>query len=156
MALASTALLAPHFSAAELGADLPDIPAAALSNLYVTAQWLEKVRALFGAPVIIDSGWRSWAHNTETGGSPTSDHPNGLAADFKVQGFTAYEVYQRLQAAQAAGTLPAFDQLIWYALDDHIHVGLGAQMRHEILFKTAEGSYIALIGAAVTRLRGYV
>lgn len=152
MALAGATMLAPHFSAHELGADTPGIPDAAVHNLANVAAWLERIRAILGVPVLVTSGYRSPAHNTEIGGSPTSDHPNGLAADFKGQGLSGYAVYARLKGAD----LPPFDQVIFYAADNHVHVGLGPRMRGERLVKTTEGSYLALAEDTAAKIRGYL
>lgn len=157
MALAATALLAPHFTAGELGVANVEVPADTLRNVRTVAGWLEVVRhVLEDRVVVVVSGYRDPAHNLEVGGSPTSDHPNGLAADWKVVGLSPFAVYQALQKSQEARQLPPFDQLIFYAVDNHIHVGLGPKLRGEILLKTAEGSYVQLAGAYVTKIRGYL
>src|SRR5260370_15822253 len=156
MALASAMLLAPHFTAAELGADISAIPTVPLLNLYTTGAWLEQARSVLGVPLRVTSGYRTPAHNAEIGGSATSDHPNGLAADFVPEGMTPYEAYRRLKGAISAGTLPPFDQLIFYAGDDHIHVGLGPRLRGAVLVGLTEGGYAALTDQLVSRLRGFV
>ena len=156
MALASNARLAPNFTAHELGADKPEATDQVVENLRRVAAWLQVVRDRFARPVYITSGFRSPVENEQVGGASTSDHPQGLAADFEVQGLTPYQIYRQLAAEQQAGILPAFDQIIFYAIDNHIHVGLGAQMRNEVLFKTAEGSYVQLAGAYLAKLRGFV
>lgn len=157
MALAATVLLAPHFTAKELGVSGVEIPADTLSNVRKVASWLEQVRHILGdKAVTITSGYRDPQRNLEIGGAPGSDHPNGLAADFKVQGLSPFAVYQALRAAQEARALPAFDQIIFYAADNHVHVGLGPKMRGELLLKTAEGSYVQLAGAYLTKIRGYL
>ena len=46
--------------------------------------WLEFVRTVLDAPIIITSGSRCQTHNNSVGGSKTSPHLNGLAADIKV------------------------------------------------------------------------
>lgn len=157
MPLLASDLLAPHFTAHELAADDPAIPDVALSNLQrVTAPGLELLRGIIGTPLDMDSGWRSWERNTAIGGDPASDHPNGLAADFKAEGLTPYQVYTRLKAAEANGQLPPFDQLIFYALDNHVHIGYGAGMRREWLLKGTEGSYTNLASSVVSQIRGFV
>jgi zinc D-Ala-D-Ala carboxypeptidase len=158
--LASTERLTLHFTAYELGADRPDIPAEAQANLYSVARWLEAARAVLGVALVVNHpgathrGWRSRLDNVEAGGTSTSDHPNGLAADFTAEGLSPYTVYTRLRDAGAA--LPPFDELIYYALDDHVHVGLGPRMRGAVLFKTTEGGYVQLTSAWVAKLRGFV
>lgn len=156
MPLAATAKLAPNFTAAELGADNPAADALVVSNLRRVAEWLQGVRGVLGVPLRVTRGYSTPEHNVEVGGSPTSDHPNGLAADFVAVGMSPFGVYQALTKAQEARQLPAFDQLIYYAVDNHVHVGLGPRMRGEVLLKTAEGSYVQLAGAYVTKIRGYL
>lgn len=157
MPVSSSTMLAPHFAASELGADDPDIPDAALSNLErITAPGLEHLRGILGVPMDITSGWRSVAHNAAIGGDPNSDHPTGLAADFEAEGLTPYQVYTRLRAADANGQLGSFDQLIFYALDNHVHVGYGAGMRRQWLLKGTEGSYATLASSVVSQIRGFV
>lgn len=53
---------------------------------------LEPVRAHFKAPVKITSGYRSPTLNRAVGGSSSSDHCFGRAADFTVVGFSNYAV----------------------------------------------------------------
>jgi hypothetical protein len=65
-------------------------------------------------------------------------------------------MYQKLNTALRAGQLPAVDQIVYYAADDHVHVGLGSRMRGQVLLKTTEGSYVQLAGRAVTQIRGYL
>lgn len=54
---------------------------------------LENIRAHFGAPVVINSGYRCYNHNTNVGGARNSRHLHGDAADITVSGVDAYEVY---------------------------------------------------------------
>lgn len=156
MPLASSAKLAPNFTAHELGADKPDATDQIVANLRRTAAWLQAVRDYFRRPVVVTSGFRPPLENELVGGSPTGDHPNGLAGDFEVVGLTPYTVYRQLLAARKVGKLPAFDQIIFYMADNHVHVGLGAKMRGELLLKTAEGGYVQLAGAYVNKLRGFL
>lgn len=64
-----------------------------LKNLqYVVDNILEKVRKHFGKPVTINSGYRSPALNKAVGGASTSQHCNGEAADFEINGIANKEV----------------------------------------------------------------
>lgn len=156
MALTAATKLAPHFTAGELGVTGPTVPADTVSNATRVAAWLEQTRAILGVPLRVTRGYSTPEHNVEVGGSPTSDHPNGLAADFVAVGMTPFEVYQRLVKAQETRQLAPFDQLIFYAVDSHVHVGLGAKLRGEILLRTTEGTYVQLAGAYLTKIRGYL
>ena len=56
--------------------------------------WLQKIRDHFGKSVNVNSGYRCKTHNAspKVGGSPTSHHVKGMAADIRVQGITPEEV----------------------------------------------------------------
>lgn len=53
---------------------------------------LEVIRAHFDKPVIINSGYRTPAHNQNVGGSSGSKHMLGLAADIRLPGISPEEV----------------------------------------------------------------
>lgn len=89
--------LTPHFSLEEIVAseyaarrgisNNPD--SHTLVNLRVLAQGLERVREIVARPIIITSGYRSAEVNRGVGGSRGSAHVQGLAADIRVQGYSA-------------------------------------------------------------------
>lgn len=58
---------------------------------------LEPLRAAIGRPVTVTSGYRSPLLNVVIGGSPTSDHCHGRAADIKVAGMPARDVCEAIQ-----------------------------------------------------------
>lgn len=90
--------LTPHFLLSEfLHADDPMPPPWILDNLYRLANRLQVIRDLLGKPVIINSGYRSRAHNRQVGGAPNSLHLSGMAADIVVPGMPAGEVQAFLQ-----------------------------------------------------------
>lgn len=106
--------LSPHFTLKEMTrsqtaarAGILNIPSAeqiaALTLLCVKV--LEPVRAHFG-PVHISSGFRGLLLNKRIGGSQSSQHPRGEAADFEVPGVSNFDV-----ALWIANNLE-FDQLI--------------------------------------------
>lgn len=107
-----------------------------IKRLRNTAKGLERVRAVLGKPILISSGYRSPALNKAVGGSATSDHMNGDAADFISPGFGAPIAICR--AIVAAGI--KFDQLIeegtW------VHISFGPRMRGQIL-TMRNGKYTA-------------
>lgn len=49
-----------------------------------SAEWLEKIRAYAGRPIIVSSCFRCAAVNRRVGGSSTSAHCFGLAVDFDI------------------------------------------------------------------------
>jgi len=55
-------------------------------------QVLQKVRDHFGKPVTVTSGYRSPELNKAIGGSTTSDHCKGMAADIEIAGVPNYEL----------------------------------------------------------------
>lgn len=80
---------------------------------------LDPLRAMIGSPIIITSGYRCQRVNELVGGSKTSQHLLGKAADFHVQGYTPQQmdvVYQTIQMYYD------FDQLIFYPSKNIIHV----------------------------------
>ena len=80
---------------------------------------LDPLRAMIARPIIITSGYRSQRVNELVGGSKTSQHLLGKAADFHVQGYTPQQmemVYRTIQMYYD------FDQLIFYPSKNIIHV----------------------------------
>lgn len=67
-----------------------------LENLHTLAAGMERIRASLGKPIFINSGYRSPKLNTAIGGSKSSKHMVGLAADFRVAGMTPREVCMHL------------------------------------------------------------
>jgi hypothetical protein len=129
-----TTWLSAHFSLEEMTAtqqrgldNRP--PDSVLKRLKATVLVLEEVRTLLGdAPVLITSGYRSPAVNRAVGGSPTSAHMRGEAADFICPRFGSPLAICR---AIAASDL-RFDQLIEEA-GAWVHLGLGGRWRREVL-----------------------
>ena len=54
-----------------------------ISNLLELSQMLEKIREVYGKPIIIGSGYRCPKLNKAVGGVPNSQHQYGQAADIK-------------------------------------------------------------------------
>ena len=79
----------------------------AMYNLRRLALFLEDVRRVLNKPIKINSAYRSPAVNTLVGGSKTSQHCVGCAADIRVNGMTPDQV---VRAIIASG-LP-YDQVI--------------------------------------------
>ena len=81
--------LSPHFRVREFrchdGSD-PVVIDSALVEL------LEQLRAHFGKPVTITSGYRTPAHNAKAGGAKFSQHLYGRAADIRVPGVSVEDV----------------------------------------------------------------
>jgi uncharacterized protein YcbK (DUF882 family) len=62
---------------------------------------LQCIREHFGKPVTITSGYRTASHNTKVGGSKSSQHLLGRAADIQVAGVSVEDV-----AAYAESLMP--------------------------------------------------
>lgn len=62
---------------------------------------LQKVRDIYGKPMRINSGYRCAAHNAAVGGSVTSQHLLGIAADIHCP--SAEDKYNLVNAAMAVG-----------------------------------------------------
>lgn len=108
--------LTPHFTLEEMTASetadrhgIDNTPSPEhLANLERLARFLEDVKAaLGGKPVMINSAYRGPAVNEKVGGSKSSQHMIGCAADIRVPGMNPREVCQAI----IASGLP-FDQLI--------------------------------------------
>jgi len=77
---------------------------------------LEPIRALVGGPVVVHSGFRSNALNQAVGGSTTSQHSYGEAADTVYPGRSLTEIYNLIMASN----IP-FGQLI-FEFGEWVHV----------------------------------
>lgn len=100
--------LSPNFSLSELTASqsaarrgLDNTPSQqVLDNLLFLTKNLEDVRSLLGTAILISSGYRSPALNKLIGGSKTSQHAVGLAADFTSPRFgTPAEIVKAIKAS---------------------------------------------------------
>ena len=76
-------------------------------------QLLDPIRAVWGSPIAVNSGYRSPALNKAVGGVSTSQHLRGEAADITA-GTPAdnKRLFDRILALRDEGRI-AFDQLIW-------------------------------------------
>lgn len=125
--------MTPHFSfdeAVRTKTGLANTPSPRLAaNIGVTAAlYMEPIRRLLGAPVIVSSWYRSKEVNRRVGGSETSDHLDGVAVDWTCPTLSNYDAACKIRDSG----LP-FDQLIleygW------VHTGFGHRLRRECLTK---------------------
>lgn len=98
--------VSPHFTLSELTkTEVRQLQAAntrdaieVMPALTELAELLENIRAICGSrPVVVHSGYRSRELNTYIGGSRTSQHCKGEAADFHVVGLDLHEVFERIR-----------------------------------------------------------
>ena len=97
-------------------------------------QLLDPIRASWGAPITVNSGYRSPALNRAVGGVATSQHVKGEAADITV-GSTAdnKRLFDKIVELQKAGRI-AFDQLIDESNYAWVHVSYrSGKNRNQIL-----------------------
>jgi len=141
-------LITPHFTLDEMtvsqlaardGFD-NNPPPEARATLQLLCGALEQVRALFGAPIIISSGFRSERVNRLIGGATNSQHVQGLAADF-----TVIEVSPRETVRRISESAVPFDQLIlefdrWV----HLSVARGTPRRQVLTMRKGSGCLAGL------------
>ncbi len=104
-------------------------------NLEELGRTLERVEKLLG-PIHISSAFRSPKVNSLVGGSPTSAHMDGYAADITCPSFGT-----PLQVCQAViGSDIAFDQVIW-EYESWCHISIDPRMRKMVLTKRTGEPY---------------
>lgn len=137
-------MISEHFTITELtktNSGLANIlTPIATTNLLKLAETLEQIRSLFDNKAItINSAYRSDAVNKAVGGSPTSDHVQGLAADFIIPGLDNKDIMRKIINSSIK-----FDQLIlepaW------VHIGIGSRMRNETLCTIDRRTYHEFTG----------
>src|SRR5262245_17238406 len=130
--------LTPHFSLEEMtysqtaarqginNTPTPEI----VEQLRKTCQMLEIVRSALGdRPIFISSGYRSPAVNAAVGGSSTSQHMTGQAADFTVSGLTPK---QTVDAILKIDPPVPYDQII-YEYAEWVHMSQAPNPRQMAL-----------------------
>ena len=112
-----------------------------MANLnYLVDTLLDPLREAFGAPIVVQSGYRNVTVNKLVDGVPTSFHTKGLAADISALSQDRKE-NARLVRVLMDSELP-FDQLIKYDINAlgprWLHIGLQAdpsKNRYAILIR---------------------
>ena len=101
----------PHFKVREFACNDGSDPVFISQAL---ADILENIRVHFGKPVHINSGYRTVSYNkTVSGSSSTSQHCNGLACDFWVEGVAPVEVYEYCESLlRNHGGLGLYDSFV--------------------------------------------
>jgi putative chitinase len=92
------------------------------------APGLELVRAVCGnRPIAVTSAYRNPQINALVGGTETSAHPMGLAADIRVAGLSSYTTAKLIAEAMLEGL--RIDQLIWESGRNVVHVSFDPKFR---------------------------
>lgn len=101
----------------------------------VTAPGMQIVRDIFGRAVVITSAYRNPVVNKLVGGTPTSDHPQAYAVDFRVAGLSSYQVATRLaEEMKSGGKLHGkVDQLILETSRRIVHISFNPRHRGQLL-----------------------
>jgi putative chitinase len=98
-----------------------------MANLKVLAEGLEQVRSLLDSPIFITSGYRSPTLNRFIGGSQSSAHCLGFAADFKCTNLSPTEIVEKIKASGIK-----YDQLIWEG-GFWTHISFAPELRQQTL-----------------------
>jgi len=80
-------------------------PLDVIENLKELASNLQVIRDTIKAPIRINSGYRSPAHNKRIGGATNSFHVKGIAADIVIDGYTPEEVFATLEILMRSGKI---------------------------------------------------
>jgi uncharacterized protein YcbK (DUF882 family) len=99
--------------------DGTDVPAEYLPNVITLAKNLQVLRDTLKKPVTINSGYRSPDYNKKVGGASKSQHLVAKAADIRVPGLLAIEVYNVIlrlieQGKMHNGGLGLYDTFVHY------------------------------------------
>jgi len=95
-----------------------------MGRMYQLAGFAERIRAIIGQPLIINSGFRCVKLNNAVGGSLTSQHLYAEAIDVRVAGKSASEVFRILASSDLK-----YDQLILEKAGNAqwVHVSIGSK-----------------------------
>lgn len=121
-----------------------------IQNLKTLANGLELVRKVLGYPIFISSGYRCIQLNKAIGGSLTSDHVYGYAADFTCNKFgTPREIVKLIHNSGIK-----YDQLILEGVSTNnlngawVHISFASKMRQQTItakFKNGKVTYEAFV-----------
>ena len=81
------------------------MPNDVLQNISNLAKEVQAIRDALGKSIIINSGYRSPAHNKKVGGVANSEHVQGKAADLNPQGATPKQLYDLILKLIAEGKI---------------------------------------------------
>ena len=84
----------------------------AIANLTNLCGWLEVLRSRAGAPIIINSGYRSPQLNKKIGGAANSNHLTGCAVDIRTSGMEQAICYAAILINYAKESQHDFDELL--------------------------------------------
>lgn len=151
-------MLTPNFSLAEMTRsstarrlNINNVPTGnELKNLTRTAEALEKIREYIDAPISVSSGYRSPRLNTAIGGSKTSAHRYGSAADIDAAGYTSPQLAEKILEMMKKGMINIDQLILEYperGAGAWVHVGFrwNSPMRGQVLTITQRGTRSGLV-----------
>lgn len=128
-------------TAARMGREVVAAPDIVEALTLLCLNVLQPLRDAIGVTIAITSGYRPLWLNSLVGGSVTSQHVHGEAADIKAAGYTPLQLCREILLLQ----LP-FDQLI-LEFDQWTHVSYSARDRRQVLTaRVVEGKTAYLSG----------
>ena len=107
---------------------------AVLQNLTdLAVKILQPIRDFYGKPVKVTSGYRSKALNIAVGGSQTSQHSHGEAADIQIEGISVDKLFEDLKSGKVV-PLDNIGQVIKEKVGgaEWIHIGIMTPRYSEI------------------------
>lgn len=140
----SKTYLTPHFTleemtnsqkAAQHGIDNRPNPEQIQALTLLCIKVLEPVRELTGGPIFVTSGFRSYQVNQLVGGTKSSQHRKGEAADIHSKRMTIQSLFELIVKSD----IP-FDQVI-QEFDEWVHVSFSAtrQRRQALIARRVNG-----------------
>ena len=133
----ATYKLSPHFTygefiasqtASRLGIDNTPNEYQTQNMIALANNVLEPIRAFFGKSVFVSSGYRCPKLNTAIGGSRTSQHMQGEAADIVISGVDITYLYRWIILRSGI----TYDQIIW-EFDSWVHISFKRDGRNRML-----------------------
>lgn len=134
--------LSPHFSlreflvsqtAARMGRELVPPPEVIDNLRRLCVVLLEPIRVLLGRPMVITSGWRPDWLNVAIGGSKTSNHRFGLAADIEVVGMSPRVFALWVEHNAPAQGWPIDQCILEFPPNGWTHLGIAEKPRNQFL-----------------------
>ena len=120
-------MVTKHFTAAEFdqrkwsgGPSVPYPAAWIPDRLKPLCESLEVIRAHFGKPIHVNSGFRSEVFNRAIGGARASQHVQGRACDIHIAGVSAAAIHEAVLGLSKAGKLPLIRGLGKYSTFVHL------------------------------------
>jgi hypothetical protein len=104
------------------------------ARLTKLCETLETIRAEAGTPLLVNSGYRSPGYNASVGGSKTSSHMTGHAADIRSPTLSPVQI-ARIAVALDREKHISVDQIILYK--GWVHIGVGTRNRHQFFEGTS-------------------